>query len=400
MTDTTPARPWQVLAGLALGVTVTHGFARLAYGLLLPAMKSELGWTYSQAGWLNTAHALGYLAGAVLTMLLIRRIAPARLFAIGMAGTVLALLASGLHAGLGWQSFWRFAAGLMGAATFTTAGTLAAGLFPGDARRSTLAIAILFGVGGGLGVVLAGGSLPLMLGAWGPASWPAGWLAIGTVSLCALPLSLWASSRLYVPVRQGGQAKSAPVPVGGMLPVMACYACFGGGYFVYLTFLSAWMTEQRASAGFIASVWVVLGTCICVSPFVWRRVLARHASGLPLALIMLCVAIGTALPVVLPKGPVLLVSAVVFGISVFMQPGAGTNFVRQNLPPQAWGSAISLMTLIFAVTQIVGPYGAGLVADLFGDIGNSLLAAAGVLVIGAALALLQRPLQQPAAGVR
>lgn len=388
-------RPWLVLAGLALGVTVTHGFARLAYGLLLPAMKSELGWTYSQAGWLNTANALGYLVGAVLTMLLIRRVSAAHLFAFGMAATALALLATGLRAGLGWQTFWRFAAGLLGATTFTTAGTLAAGLFPGDARRSALAIAILFGVGGGLGVVLAGGSVPLMLDTWGPASWPAGWLAIGAVSVCALPLSLWAASRLHAPVQQAGQARSTSVPVRRMLPVLACYACFGGGYFVYLTFLSAWMTEQRASAGFIALVWVVLGTSICLSPFVWRRVLARHASGLPLALIVACVAVGTALPVVLPKGPVLLVSAVVFGISVFMQPGAGTNFVRQNLPPQAWGSAMSLMTLIFAVTQIAGPYGAGLVADRFGDIGISLLAAAGVLLIGAALVLLQRPLQPP-----
>ena len=89
-----------------------------------------------------------------------------------------------------------------------------------------------------------------------------------------------------------------------------------------------------------------------------------------------------------------LVSAVVFGLSVFMVPGAGANFVRQNLPPQAWGSAISLFTLIFAVAQIAGPYGAGLVADLFGNIGISLLVAAGVLMTGAALALLQRPLQQ------
>lgn len=160
------------------------------------------------------------------------------------------------------------------------------------------------------------------------------------------------------------------------------------------------MTEQRASAGFMASVWLLLGTCICLSPFVWRRVLARHASGLPLASIMGCVAIGTALPVVLPKGPALLASAVVFGISVFMQPGAGTNFVRQNLPPQAWGRAISLMTLTFAVAQIAGPYGAGLIADRFHDMGISLMVAAGVLLIGAAFALLQRPLQQPATRAR
>jgi predicted MFS family arabinose efflux permease len=393
MTTVPLARPWLVLAGLALGVCVTHGFARLAYGLLLPAMKSEMGWTYAQAGWLNTANALGYLGGAVLTMVIIRSVSPARLFAFGMATTAVALLATGLDTGLAWQTFWRFAVGLLGALSFSTAGTLAAGLFPGDARRSALAIAILFGAGGGLGVVLIGGSLPLMLDAWGPASWPVGWMAIGAVSLCALPLGLWAASRLHAPV-QAGPAEPMPLQVRRMLPAMACYACFGLGYFVYLTFLSAWMSEQRASAGFIAFVWVVLGISICLSPFVWRRVMARHASGLPMTLIMTCVAVGTALPVVLPKGPVLLVSAVVFGLSVFMLPGAGTNFVRQNLPPQAWGSAISLFTLIFAVAQIAGPYGAGLVADLFGNIGISLLVAAGVLMTGAALALLQRPLQQ------
>ncbi len=399
MTTTALERPWLVLAGLALGVTVTNGFARFAYGLLLPAMKSEMGWTYAQAGWLNTANALGYTAGAVLTMVLIRRVPPTRLFAIGLVTTTLALLATGLNAALWWQTVWRIAAGVLGAMSFSTAGALAAGLFQGDPRRNALAIAILFGTGGGLGIVLAGAVLPLMLHAWGPASWPMGWVVIGALSLCCVPLSLWAASQLHAPA-QNRQELATPLPVRRMLPEMAGYAGFGLGYIVYLTFLSAWMTEQRASAGFIALVWVVLGTSICLSPFVWRRVLARHASGLPLALILTCIAIGSALPVVLPNGPVLLLSAVVFGLSVFMAPGAVTNFARQNLPPVAWGRAISLFTLVFAVAQTAGPYGAGLVGDLSGNIGTSLLAAAGLLLTGAALALLQRPLQPPAPPAR
>ena len=393
-------RPWLVLAGLALGVTVTNGFARFAYGLLLPAMKSEMGWTYAQAGWLNTANALGYIAGALLTMLLIRRVPPTRLFAFGVVTTTLALLATGLNPALWWQTGWRIAAGVLGAMSFSTAGTLAAGLFQGDARRNALAIAILFGTGGGLGIVLAGAALPLMLQAWGPASWPMGWVVIGGASLCCVPLSLWAAWQLRVPAQGGQPGDTTPLPLRRMLPEMAGYAGFGLGYIVYLTFLSAWMTEQRASAGFIALVWVVLGTCICLSPFVWRRVLARHASGLPLALILTCIAVGSALPVVLPNGPVLLVSAVVFGLSVFMAPGAVTNFARQNLPPVAWGRAISLFTLVFAVAQTAGPYGAGLVGDLSGNIGVSLLAAAALLLVGAVLALLQRPLQPPAPPAR
>ena len=400
MTATSLKRPWLVLAGLALGVTVTNGFARFAYGLLLPAMKSEMGWTYAQAGWLNTANALGYIGGALLTMLLIRRVPPTRLFAFGVVTTTLALLATGLNPALWWQTGWRIAAGVLGAMSFSTAGALAAGLFQGDTRRNALAIAILFGTGGGLGIVLAGAVLPLMLQARGAASWPLGWVLIGGASLCCVPLSLWAALQLRTPAQGSQAAAAAPLPLRRMLPEMAGYAGFGLGYIVYLTFLSAWMTEQRASAGFIALVWVVLGTSICLSPFVWRRVLARHASGLPLALILICIAIGSALPVVLPNGPVLLVSAVVFGLSVFMAPGAVTNFARQNLPPAAWGRAISLFTLVFAVAQTAGPYGAGLVGDLSGNIGVSLLAAAVLLLVGAVLALLQRPLQQPAPPAR
>jgi hypothetical protein len=191
---------------------------------------------------------------------------------------------------------------------------------------------------------------------------------------------------------QTTRSKAAPLPVRRMLLAMAGYAGFGLCCFVYLPFLSAWMTERQASAAFIALVWVVLGTSICLSPVVWRRVFAHHASGVPLALVMACVALGTALPVVLPKGPVPLVSAAVFGLSVFMAPGAATKFVPKNLPPATWARAMSQFTLVFAVAQTAGPYGAGLAADLSGNIEVGLLGAAGLLVIGAALALLQRPL--------
>ncbi|HEY9022145.1 MAG: YbfB/YjiJ family MFS transporter [Paracoccaceae bacterium] len=384
------ARPWLVLTGLALGVTVTNGFARFAYGLILPAMKSEMGWTYAQAGWLNTANALGYIAGALLTMALIRHIPPTRLFAIGLVTTTLALLATGLHAALWWQTVWRITAGVVGAMSFSTAGALAAGLFQGDPRRNALAIAILFGSGGGLGIVLAGAALPLMLDAWGAASWPLGWIVIGAMSLSFVPLGLWAAFQLRAPVQK--QGKPVPLPIRRMLPELLGYAGFGLGYIVYLTFLSAWMTEQQASAPFIALVWVVLGVSICLSPLVWRPILARFASGVPLAMILTGIAIGSALPVLLPKGPVLLISAVVFGLSVFMAPGAVTNFARQNLPAESWGRAISLFTVVFAVAQTAGPYGAGLVGDLFGNIGISLLAASGLLMLGAFAALMQKPL--------
>ena len=392
------AHPWMVLAGLALGVTVTNSFARFAYGLILPAMKSEMAWTYAQAGWLNTANALGYIVGAVITMLFIGRRSPTLLFAFGLITTTIALLATGLNAALWWQTMWRILAGLFGAMSFSTAGVLVAGLFKDSPRHNALAIAILFGTGGGVGIVLAGAALPGMLDHYGNSSWPMAWVAVGAVSVSFLPLSLWAAAQLSVPVQI--QSKAPALPIRRILAQMAGYAGFGLGYIVYLTFLSAWMTEQSASAGFISAVWVLLGLCICISPLVWRPILARHASGVPLAMILSCIALGSALPVLWPGSLSLLISAVVFGLSVFMAPSAVTNFTRQNLPPESWGQAISLFTVIFAVAQTLGPYGAGVVGDLSHNIGTGLLVAAALLLIGALIAWTQKPLGAPVSKIK
>src|ERR1700744_3019639 len=55
-----------VVAGLAMGPAVGLGLGRFAYALLLPAMRADLGWSYAQAGTINTANAAGYLIGALL----------------------------------------------------------------------------------------------------------------------------------------------------------------------------------------------------------------------------------------------------------------------------------------------------------------------------------------------
>lgn len=388
---TAPApNPWLVLTGLALGVLVTNGFGRFAYGLILPAMRDDLGWSYAQAGWLNTANAAGYVLGAVATLLALRRIDAGRLFAWGFIATAVALVATGLVADLWWQSLWRFLTGLAGALSFSTAGALAARLFADNPRHNALGIAILFGSGGGMAIVLAGASLPSMLAIGGNAAWPWAWILVGGLSLACLPLGLWAARMAQPAAAPDGGA--AALPLRRMLPELAGYASFGLGYIVYLTFLSAWMAEQSAGVVQVALVWVLLGGCITLSPMLWRGMFSRQDGGVPLALVLSGIALGSALPVLWPGLAGLVLSAVVFGASVFMAPGAVTNFTRRNLPPDAWGRSIGLFTVVFACAQTIGPWAAGVIGDVSGSIGVSLLVAAAVLAAGALVSLLQRPL--------
>src|SRR5258708_39527582 len=74
-------------AGLSLGSAIALGLARVAYALLWPSLKLDLGWSFAQAGALDTANALGYLLGALAYPRLARRVAARGLLAGGRRAT-------------------------------------------------------------------------------------------------------------------------------------------------------------------------------------------------------------------------------------------------------------------------------------------------------------------------
>src|SRR5512143_2791919 len=122
-------RRFRVIAALSLGPAVANSFARFAYALLLPAMRAELGLNYSQAGALNTANALGYLAGALFCARYVSRLGNRRLFCVGMVVTVLALVGSGLGEQFIAQLCLRAVAGASGAMVFICGAVLASNVF-------------------------------------------------------------------------------------------------------------------------------------------------------------------------------------------------------------------------------------------------------------------------------
>ena len=378
-----------ILLGLAFGACISSGFGRFAYGLILPSMRADLGWSFAQAGWLSTVNAIGYLVGAVATVWLVSRIAQERLYAWGVVLTALTLVASGLTRDFWWMSAWRFGSGAFAAPVFIAVGALASNLYGADQRKNAMAIALAFG-GGGLGMVLSALVFPHFFALQGASSWPMAWLAMGGVSVLMLPVALWAAGQLNTPVRQALDAP--PQKLGPMRFSMVAYFAFAVGYIVYLTFLSAWLKTLGASPWTVSFIWSIVGAGTIASSFVWRGVIGRFRSGLPMAMTLACVALGSVLPVLFPTLLGLLASSVLFGLSVFMPPTSITSFIRQNNPPDTWGRLMSIYTVIFAVGQCIGPVAAGFIGDAFGNIGYGMLAAGAILLLGAVAAVLQKPL--------
>jgi len=388
--DMTSARIWMLVFALALGPAVSNGFARFGYGLILPAMQSDLGWSYTAAGWINTANAIGYLAGALLALGCSGRIGPARLFQYGMVVTAAALALSGFTDDFAALIALRVLAGIGGAPVFIAGGAMAATLFASDSSRNALAIALYFG-GAGAGLLLTALLLPPLLETGGAASWPHAWQALGGLSLAALLPAWWGARRIPDAPAEGG-ALVFP-PWSRMTPSLAGYFLFAAGYIVYMTFVVAWMRANGSGVAAVMAVWGVLGAAVMASPFVWRRVLAAYANGAPLGLASIATGLAVALPFALAGWGGLLLSAAVFGLSFFIAPTAVTSFAKKNLPRAQWSAAVALYTTAFAAGQTLGPIGAGWMADVSGGLSVSLLAGAAVLLAGGVLGFFQREIR-------
>jgi len=85
---------WLALV-LSLGAAVSLGITRFSYGLLLPPMRADLGWSYTLAGAMNTFNAVGYLLGALSTPRLMRRWGAGPLLVWGAVAASLFMAGSG-----------------------------------------------------------------------------------------------------------------------------------------------------------------------------------------------------------------------------------------------------------------------------------------------------------------
>ncbi|MEM6694498.1 MAG: YbfB/YjiJ family MFS transporter [Pseudomonadota bacterium] len=385
---------WGCVLGLALGIAASIGFARFAYGLILPAMQADQDWSYAQAGWINTANALGYLGGAFLTLTLVKHLSPERMFSWGVIVTAVSLVLSGLTQTFALLTLWRIASGLAGAAVLVSGSVLVGAVFA-DPKRMALAVAIYFG-GAGFGMVLTGATLPALFAIQGPSAWPAAWIGLGVASGIAAVLSIWAVRNLgrsEIPAPALSDPSHAPrLPVGQLLFSLLGYGLFASGSIIYLTFLVVWMQENAAGPALVSVTWITIGLAVVVSPLLWRSVLMRFDNGVPLALAIGVTALGALLPLAIPGGTALIVSALFFGLACFTPPAALTAFSRRNLPPQSQGAAMALFTIMFATGQTIGPVAGGALGDLTGSIKGGLVATVAVLVIGTLVALRQRSL--------
>lgn len=379
--------PSWVVVGLAMGPAVAIGLARFAYALLLPPMRADLGWSFAQAGAMNTANAAGYLVGALVAAPLGARMGDKAVFAVGLVLTALAVGVSGLTAGFTLLMVLRVVAGFTGALAFVCGAGLTSVAAAGESKSRAPTLLGIYFAGAGAGVTASALAVPPLLETVG---WRGGWLVLGAIALASTAFGLLA-------LRRAPEAAPALTDGahGGWSPrFMACtlvaYGLFGAGYIAYATFIIAYLRSAEGfSSGDVTRFWSILGLSSVAAAFVWGRVLARLRGGSGIAATLTVLAIGTGAPLLwtAPAGAYL--SAILFGGSFLAVLAAVASFARRSLKPHAVTGAIGLLTVVFGIGQCIGPVLSGALADGPSGLTAGLWLSVAILAVGAVIATFQ-----------
>jgi predicted MFS family arabinose efflux permease len=371
---------WIRVASAAACFAGIMGFSRLAYGVLVPAMRHSLGGGYALYGAIGTANFIGYFMGTLVATRLARRDDRARSNALALGGMCLAMALCGLAPGPLVLGALRFLVGLAsGIALALTLSLAVEGVAPG---RRGVAAAIVWG-GGSLGIALVG-LVPASLAA----SWRLEWIAMGLAGLAATAVFAFLTRGARAGSgAAGGAAAHAPMFAwAGYLPLTLAYFCFGFGYIGLLTFLGAAFSHGRSVDP--GTIWVVLGATGVAGAAVWGPIVDRFRSGAPVAAACALCAAGAAL---LGSGvpSAALAGAIAVGASFIGIPAMVGALLQQREAPAHYPRAFAAMTAVLGCGQIIGPLAGGLTADRLGTPAALFLSAA-ALGLAAVLAAAYR----------
>ena len=373
---------------------VSMAFGRFAYALLLPGMRADLEWSYTEAGAMNTASGVGFLIGAIVATWGPGKLGFKRAFAIGGFATAATLFCSGLTDRFVLLLALRAVGGATGAISFIAGSSLAAAAGQGGNRsRAPLALGIYF-AGGGLGVIVSALVIPQLVAS---AGWRAGWFALGLLSFVAMMVAMPALQHTPQPPSQQTAETRGAASILFLAPQIVSYSLYGLGYIAYATYIIAYL---RKSLGFdtteISLFWALVGTATIVGAFAWGPILARLKGGWGSVATIGLTTVAAAIPLFLAgRGPAYL-SAILFGGAFLAAVAAMTACVRRTVAPRAWAKTIGALTVGFALGQSIGPVLSGLISDGANGVRSGLLLSIAVLTISVFAAVFQR---EPANGL-
>jgi len=402
---------WVVIFMGLLTAIAAHGFGRMSYTVILPAMKDGLGFTNTQMGLLGTGNFIGYLAMAIIGGFLAARFGTRIVITIALVLMGITLILTGLAQSFGFAFTMRLLTGLGNGAAYVPAMALGSAWFA--IRRRGFATGIV-AAGIGIGTMIASFGITRILATLGPNGWRISWYILGgAVLLISVVVYKFVRSR---PEEKGLQqvgedqildAASASVitskvstlqwsgviKMGAVWYLGVVYFFYGFSYVIYLTFFKAYLTGEIGLTPIEAgNLFALVGGLSILCGLIWGRISDWLGRSRGAALAYLVLGLSYIIYALIKVDFGFYLSAILFGLSAWSIPtimaATAGDFVGPRLAPAGLG----FITLFFGIGQALGPALGGYLADVSGSFTLSFLIAGAISLAGMVLSFyLKKP---------
>ncbi len=374
---------WLIVAAGCLCIFACLGLGRFALGMLLPAMGKSLQLSYSQMGLISTCNFVGYLAAVLLCGRMQARFGASRLItgALVLVGLSAALIGTGQ--GLFSVLVLYTLTGMgSGAANVPIMGLIAAWFGPKIRGRAAGFIVI----GSGFAILVSGRVIPV-LNDLRPDGWRLSWFVLAGVVLavalvCALVLR--DSPAELGLERVGGAGRKDPAGVRpARVPerkvLLHCgflYFIFGFTYVIYATFIVTVLVQEYGySEQAAGSFWSWVGLLSLLSGPVFGTLSDRLGRRAGLMTVFSIQTLAYLLVGLKLTGQALALSIGFFGLVAWSVPTIMLALVSDLVGTRNTVRIFGLITFIFGLGQIAGPYLAGVMAESAGNFSAAFLLA-------------------------
>ena len=159
---------WSKVLLIALAAAVGHAFGRFSYGVLLPAVRDDMGINNTLAGSIGAANVGAYLLGTIIVAWATSHYRLINVMRLGLSLVTLGLLIASIASGPLMLAAGLFLTGMGGAFLWIPSPVIAADALPSDRRH--LAVGWL-GSGVGLGVMFVSILSGVLRSSGGDESW-------------------------------------------------------------------------------------------------------------------------------------------------------------------------------------------------------------------------------------
>lgn len=379
-----PARA-AILPMIAAGMLVTFvtvACARLAFGLILPFMREDLGLSYQQSGNLGTAAALGYLALVMVAGAFAARRGGRHAVVIGTLLCTIGFV--GLTVATGYPLLFAcmLILGCGTAFAYTPVISLLAGCFP--ERRGMAIGAINSGIGIGL---LAASALVPWLAQASEHGWRHAWAAFALFGALATAAAVFFLPRQRGGAMPAGAAGAAAVSRNPQVRLVALlYGIVGMTYIAQTTFMYSYALEAGLSPAEAGRLAAMMGLLSVGAGPLWGSLSDRIGRAKALTIAMSLCLLGTGIPLVWSTYGGFALHFLLLGCTVSGMFTSILATAADAVPPPQAPRATSFVTLFYAIGQLIGPALAGIAIDAAGFrvafAGSCALMLAGVALCG------------------